>query len=534
MQDKKISSRWATDEEVVANDSIKVVTRDAKESVAGIPVGSNGKNILVDTSSMHTLVIGSTGSGKTQSITLPSINTMINNNESMVVLDAEGEILSTVGTKLEENNYNIITINFNDPKYGNHFNPLSLVEDYYKANEVDKCLNLLQYISNSLFCSDKEKGKDPFWDNTSSDYFQGLVMLALENNMDNITFRNIFELSIRINEFEKTLNDMRNTIRNNVNSKFSTFLSSTLLAPAETRKSIITVFESKFKKYILDDRMNEMMSITDFSFEDIKNKKTSIFIIGNISEKYKSLYSITIEEIYNYISVTNNTNRVNFLLDNFSYYSPILSLTNMLASSRSKNIRFTIILNSFEELYAYYGKETGEILKSEFGIIIYLLSNQIGTLEEISRLCGNVYNKNEQSRLISINELQHFNFFEALILKQRCYPYKTKLIPNYELGWNKDSSYQIKEHNMVNNNCNLFEMIRDKEVNDFIKKPKLDDLINRIDSKIEELEKSEKEKKDINREKEIIVEELKDINLKELSDRKIVIERTTITIYPKQ
>ena len=206
----------------------------------------------------------------------------------------------------------------------------------------------------------------------------------------------------------------------------------------------------------------------------------------------------------------------------------------MLASSRSKNIRFTIILNSFEELYAYYGKETGETLKSEFGIIIYLLSNQIGTLEEISRLCGNVYNKNEQSRLISINELQHFNFFEALVLKQRCYPYKTKLIPNYELGWNKESSYELKEHNMVNNNCNLFEKIRDKEVNDFIKKPKIDDLINRIDSKIEELEKSEKEKKDINREKEIIVEDLKDINLKELSDRKIVIERTTITIYPKQ
>lgn len=534
MQDKKISSRWATDEEVLTYNSVKVVKKDAKEGIAGVPIGSNGKNILVDTSEMHTLVIGSTGSGKTQSITLPSINTMINNNESIVVLDAEGEILSTVGKKLEENGYNIISINFNNPKYGNHFNPLSLIEKYYKENELDKCIELLQHISNSIFCDTKVNGKDPFWDNTASDYFQGLVMLALENNTGNITFRNIFELSTRINEFDKNLNDMRISIKTKVNSKSSTYLSSTLSAPTETRKSIITVFESKFKKFILDDYMNEMMSITDFSFEDIKNKKTCIFIIGNINEKYKSLYSITIEEIYNYLSVIKNDNRVNFLLDNFSFYSPILSLTNILVSSRSKNIRFIVMLNSFEELYAYYGKEAGEILKSEFGIIIYLISNQIGTLEEISRLCGYVYDKNEQIPLISINELQRLNYFEALVLKQRCYPYKTKLIPNYQLEWNKDSNYQLKEHNIVNNNCNLFELIRDKEVMNRISKPNVDDLISKIDLKIEELEKQEKQHNEQLKQKEMIVNDLKDINLKELNDRKIVIDHTTITIYPKQ
>ena len=359
-------------------------------------------------------------------------------------------------------------------------------------------------------------------------------MLALENNTGNITFRNIFELSTRINESDKNLNDMRISIKTKVNSKSSTYLSSTLSAPTETRKSIITVFESKFKKFILDDYMNEMMSITDFSFEDIKNKKTCIFIIGNINEKYKSLYSITIEEIYNYLSVIKNDNRVNFLLDNFSFYSPILSLTNILVSSRSKNIRFIVMLNSFEELYAYYGKEAGEILKSEFGIIIYLISNQIGTLEEISRLCGYVYDKNEQIPLISINELQRLNYFEALVLKQRCYPYKTKLIPNYQLEWNKDSNYQLKEHNIVNNNCNLFELIRDKEVMNRISKPNVDDLISKIDLKIEELEKQEKQHNEQSKQKEMIVNDLKDINLKELNDRKIVIDHTTITIYPKQ
>ena len=41
-----------------------------------------------------------------------------------------------------------------------------------------------------------------------------------------------------------------------------------------------------------------------------------------------------------------------------------------------------------------YGKENAEILKMYFGNIVYLLSNDVYTLEEISNLCGNTLDGN--------------------------------------------------------------------------------------------------------------------------------------------
>ena len=49
-------------------------------------------------------------------------------------------------------------------------------------------------------------------------------------------------------------------------------------------------------------------------------------------------------------------------------------------------------------------------------------------------MCGNV---NDKECLISITELKLFKHFEALVLKSRLLPFKTKLLPFYEYPRNK-------------------------------------------------------------------------------------------------
>lgn len=47
---------------------------DEVVNAAGIPLINDGKNIWVDNGEYHNLVIGSTGSGKTQTIVKPMVN----------------------------------------------------------------------------------------------------------------------------------------------------------------------------------------------------------------------------------------------------------------------------------------------------------------------------------------------------------------------------------------------------------------------------------------------------------------------------
>ena len=83
-----------------------------------------------------------------------------------------------------------------------------------------------------------------------------------------------------------------------------------------------------------------------------------------------------------------------------------------------------------------YGKESTEMIKSCFPILIYLLSTDIYTLEEISKMCGNEETNNQIRPLISIEQLKVMKPFEAIILMPRMMPFKTKLLPDYKINWN--------------------------------------------------------------------------------------------------
>ena len=70
----------------------KVNPKSSTSDVAGIPLINNGKEIWVDDGEWHNLVIGSTASGKTETIVQPMVKTLAKAGESMIITDPKGEI----------------------------------------------------------------------------------------------------------------------------------------------------------------------------------------------------------------------------------------------------------------------------------------------------------------------------------------------------------------------------------------------------------------------------------------------------------
>ena len=129
-------SRWSTKEEV---DKI-TETLDPKSQLeqSGIPLGYDKNKLNILKNSFHTVVFGSMGSGKTQTITLPLIRLSINAGESFVVNDPKGELYEKTANKLESEGYSITILDIDKPKYGDNFNPLTLPYYLYKNGEKDK------------------------------------------------------------------------------------------------------------------------------------------------------------------------------------------------------------------------------------------------------------------------------------------------------------------------------------------------------------------------------------------------------------
>ena len=101
-KEEKGYSRWAKDKEIKnAKDVVHVKTIEQHVDGAGVPLINNGTDVWVDNSEYHTMIIGSTGSGKTECIVKPQVNLLAKKGESMVINDPKGELYKYCGDYLK-------------------------------------------------------------------------------------------------------------------------------------------------------------------------------------------------------------------------------------------------------------------------------------------------------------------------------------------------------------------------------------------------------------------------------------------------
>lgn len=222
-----------------------------------------------------------------------------------------------------------------------------------------------------------------------------------------------------------------------------------------------------------DTGIANLTSRTDFELEDIGKKKTAVYlIIPDEKESRHDLASLFIDQCYqalvNYaqsLSTSKLPIRVNFILDEFSNMPQIPSISGKITVSRSRNIRYYLVIQDFDQLKETYKEQTGTI-KSNCTNWVYLLTADNETAKEISTRLGKYtisssrvstssrleqldYNiSNDKSligrELMMPDELMRFKFGESIFMRTRMHPIKAHIVPI------SDYPIKIKKCNVPN------------------------------------------------------------------------------------
>lgn len=538
-------SRWAKDNDIIKSEKVVMVPYQDKVSKAGgVPLIYGKDGIYIDNSSYHTLVLGATGSGKTQTIVNPTVKMLMKSKESMIISDPKGEIYEDNYALLKEQGYEIIVLNFREPQKGSCWNPYHLPYKFQKEGNFDKANELLNDLSTNIVVDGQ--GQDPFWQDSAASYLTGLS-LALFEDAESEDQININSINLMMTTGEDRYG-ASNYLKEYFNAKDPSSPAcvnalGTVNAPNETKGGIVSVLKQKVKTLAVTKNLSEMLSKNDFEMDTIGEKPTAVFmIIQDEKTTYHALATIFVKQCYeSLISVAHKHGgelpvRVNFLLDEFANMPKFKDITTMVTAARSRKIRFLFIIQNFAQIKEVYGDHDAETIRGNCGNLIYLLTGELSALEEISKLCGDKLvrvgkDKKEETRpLVTISELQRMKDDQVILIRHRCPPYKGKMKKDWEsdFGFGKGADWYGKDVVYPQREMSEIKLFDLKE---FVRKQKeqklkeagldnnettnpfaggsspfpfpgvpngemdIDKMIKEIDAKIAELEKEEEEEK---------------------------------------
>lgn len=180
---------------------------------AGFPVWYEKKNnhfksVYFDNKSPHHLLVGSTGSGKSVTVVIPECLMFATAKEkkSVIVTDPKGEIFRATSKVFKDNGYDVITIDFRNPRQSVKINIMQPIIDEWKIH----CLNYNQAIFYIVYLFKRFRIDFDKYLNDKDYYNESLKILKFDNYIMNF----INENDIRISKLLNSNNFYKNSILN--------------------------------------------------------------------------------------------------------------------------------------------------------------------------------------------------------------------------------------------------------------------------------------------------------------------------------
>lgn len=389
----------------------------------------------------HTLIIGTTGSGKTTTFINPTVQILANTKgkPSMLISDPKGELYALHAKSLIKRGYDVKVLDLRNPYCSIRWNPLEkpyemyqemlsledkvvvneeegyyVFEDkiYYDVNEKNAAVQVRkQAIFDevyedlndicSVLCPVKSKN-EPIWESGAKNFILAITLAMLEDSekselgmtKEKFNFYNVMKIATN------TQNDCEDLIEyfagRSPISKSVSLSKQVLDASDKTRGSYLSTIFDKLSLFS-DMSICSLTSANEIDLGEIATKPTALFLqIPDEKETRHTLAGMVILQTYKALVAKANTypdlslpRSVYLLLDEFGNLPQIHKLEQMITVGRSRKIWLALVVQSYAQLAKVYDDKSADIIKSNCNIQIFIGTTDLKTIDEFSKKCGN-------------------------------------------------------------------------------------------------------------------------------------------------
>lgn len=364
------------------------------QSGGGIPLRFCGGSPVFDGSSFHTVIIGSTGAGKTHCLIIPTCLSIVWNRESFVVEDPKGEIEGILDGELRRLGYEVHRLDARDPYESDRVGLLSEIYDKHRSGDITEVADVTRLLEDmAAVLMDNGNPEDRYWIDLASRLFVGCAQLLLRGcDREDFTLGNIYALKTVFETNDHLMKALLDSMPSNLPERRN--ISGTVVNAENTRRCILSFFDRGLLPYISNPGVSSILSKGDFSASDAGFRPMAVFLrIPDESKAYDGIVSMYVSMVYSEMIRRAHAEsdgrlpvRMNFILDELANLPTIPDLDKKICISRSRNIRFTIVLQSKRQLEASYGPAAMDVIMNNCGNIVCMANRDLGLLREICEM----------------------------------------------------------------------------------------------------------------------------------------------------
>lgn len=354
------------------------------------------KKVIRSHEPLSVLLMAPPGTGKSAGVIIPTLLTLQN---SVVIHDPKGELYDATYKARLKLGHNVLIFDIDD-KDSIKFNPFANNKIPKDPKEIKP---YVVNIANMVFKIHKEsQGNVNYFVSAArnafvtmacyliyKDGFTSIIKVRdkiLENRNVAVTFGNIKEEALE--SFKISDTKLIKALGIDVNS--------VLIAAASTDQwaGVMGSLTEKLD-YFSDPKISNIIDckISSFSAEDLRSKKTSIYL--KVKDKDKTKLQVLISMIFESLGTeliskipASTDNQITFILDEFVRLGRVDILTDLTSISRGYNFNQIFVIQDLEQISNTYSREYMSILESNCAYKIIMKQNNFLTAEKIAKIIG--------------------------------------------------------------------------------------------------------------------------------------------------
>ena len=503
-------TQWLTKKKLKKMNEFTVTSwEDVGKKDDAIVIGAEkkGKDVeIIATKQLHALIVGTTGSGKTTGFVDQNICVLsrTKGKPSIVISDPKKELYEKHANHLLKEGYRISVLDLREPYSSERWNPMNVLTrrirlikelqnelqfkdgKYFGGGEVflsyQDARTRVQELKDEIFENAMDlvytlcpiqNHEQPNWETGARNLIFGLVLAFCEDCIKGkieekqLLLFNVYHnitkyCSEDTTALKKYLMEGREEF-----SKVRGLVNTVLITSDKTLTSYLSEVNS-YMQQLADDGILSLTSENELDIVNMDESPNAVFVIVPderftrhrfvtlcITQMYKELVEKANLNLRRHQTDTAILKRnTYFVLDEFGNLPKFENVEGMVTVARSRGIRFLFVLQSFSQLNVKYGKDVGDVIKTNCNVKIFIGTDDSDTRKEFSELCGQKKIKNfsvntsiEHSAssstgagnqpLITVGMLERLNGEEkgdAIVSVRGYEPIWTKFTPSYKLS----------------------------------------------------------------------------------------------------